>query len=82
MRHVLMAMDRGSTLLGSSLGDARLVEGRSIGRVAQKTHAGLIRRGLLKRQPGAKPKRPGDTVWVLTERGLAEVTRSKTEAQA
>lgn len=45
--------------------------GKFVGRDRQRTFAGLILRGLICRAPGHHPGRPGDTWWLLTERGLA-----------
>lgn len=81
MRAVLMAMDRGAVLRGSSLGDARLVDGQFANSVRQATHAALIRRGLVSRIK-TLPRQPRlrDTPWLLTLDGLAELARIKKEA--
>ncbi len=68
----LRIMNRGATVIGSGLGDARLLSMGSLrDRVPFRTMQGLIRRGLIARVPES---RIGDTMcwhWCLTEKGLA-----------
>lgn len=63
-------MGRGATVTGSGLGDGRLWTAGGPERVPARTMQGLIRRGLIAREPDS---RIADTLcwhWCLTQRGL------------
>jgi len=79
MKSVLLAMDRGETLSGSSVGDGLLGPGES--RILARTYQDLIRRGLIARVPNSW-RGPSSLVsqWCLTGRGLAAVAKIKEEA--
>lgn len=73
---VLLGMDRGCRLTGSSLGKATLHDDPFTHDVHPQTHAALIRRGLVAR----RPRQPGDSMvcdWYLTKKGLEIVRQAK-----